>query len=267
MVIAPASVMSATTTNTTIGAEKPYFSRMESVFEKFSASQAATQDVWALGRGSEEDPSFVVDFRRHSPYVDPLDSVFDDSPASAATISPRELSVSSGFSGFDQSPLFDDVEIGDSNSWESLFQDTPAMEQQELKVKVEAEILSVDSPAVIDSPIASTFASPAMSTVPLDISSQKRKRSESPLVNEKKDSLGITVYNRKPRSQPLQPIVVSEDADGVSVKRARNTEAARRSRARKLERMSQLEERVEQLIARNAELEAEVARLRKESAK
>lgn len=70
----------------------------------------------------------------------------------------------------------------------------------------------------------------------------------------KVDKLGVVSYNRKNRNTPLTPVVCESD-DPVALKRARNTEAARRSRARKLERMSQLEERVEQLLAKNEELE------------
>lgn len=50
--------------------------------------------------------------------------------------------------------------------------------------------------------------------------------------------------------------------DKALVKRARNTEAARRSRARKVERMHELEDKVERLMKRNNELEMEVLRLR-----
>jgi hypothetical protein len=52
------------------------------------------------------------------------------------------------------------------------------------------------------------------------------------------------------------------ETDKALVKRARNTEAARRSRARKVERMHELEDKVERLIKRNNELEMEVLRLR-----
>ncbi|CCH57898.1 hypothetical protein TBLA_0A00980 [Henningerozyma blattae CBS 6284] len=77
---------------------------------------------------------------------------------------------------------------------------------------------------------------------------------------EKIDHLGIISYNRKQRQAPLKP-VVAESNDPVAMKRARNTEAARRSRARKLQRMNQLEDKVEDLLTRNSQLEMEVARL------
>ncbi|ODV97619.1 hypothetical protein PACTADRAFT_47502, partial [Pachysolen tannophilus NRRL Y-2460] len=83
--------------------------------------------------------------------------------------------------------------------------------------------------------------------------SKRRQDSSSSLVsleNEKRDHLGVVSYHKKQRCAPLTPVFTDSD-DPVAVKRARNTEAARRSRARKMERMSQLEDRVEQLLQRN----------------
>lgn len=79
--------------------------------------------------------------------------------------------------------------------------------------------------------------------------------------NDKTDHLGVISYNRKQRAAPLTP-VIPESSDPLAVKRAKNTEAARRSRARKLQRMNQLEDKVEELLKRNSDLENEVARLR-----
>ncbi|ANB15507.1 amino acid starvation-responsive transcription factor GCN4 [Sugiyamaella lignohabitans] len=277
--------------------ERPYFSKLESVFEKYSASQAAVQDIWSVGLNSspslEEDQSFAVidnySTGRSSSYIDPLD-ILDNSPAtSVATISPRELSVSSA-SGLEHSPLFDDIDLGDSNSWESLFNDdsnsisresgsvASSIARPTMAPKVQASIAPSQSPSpsLMSTPLVKAEPiSPIVGSVSLDSgrsfsvssassASNKRKRSELSvdLEMEKKDALGIIAYNRKPRSTPLQPVIVDDESDCTAVKRARNTEAARRSRARKMERMSQLEERVDQLVARNSELEAEIARLR-----
>ncbi|BAO41052.1 general control protein GCN4 [Kluyveromyces marxianus] len=77
----------------------------------------------------------------------------------------------------------------------------------------------------------------------------------------KLDDLGVVAYSRKQRSAPLTPVIPESD-DPLAVKRAKNTEAARRSRARKLQRMNQLEEKVKELLERNSDLENEVVRLR-----
>uniref|UniRef100_A0A060T7H6 ARAD1C28270p n=1 Tax=Blastobotrys adeninivorans TaxID=409370 RepID=A0A060T7H6_BLAAD len=203
-----------------------------------------------------------------------LENLF--TPASA-TISPAEL-MSGGPDSFgmagSSTPLFDDVELGNTDSWDSLFQESapanmepiaPKGIKAEQPIPVQSRSVSPSEPMIKPEP-ASPFTNVE------EFGSKKRKRSSvdsvdsaasSPIFNEKKDELGITVYSRKPRSTPLTPVVVEDDADSVAVKRARNTEAARRSRARKMERMSQLEAKVKELLLRNEELEKLVEQLRK----
>ena len=77
----------------------------------------------------------------------------------------------------------------------------------------------------------------------------------------KVDHLGCVTYSKKQRSQPLQPIIIDDIKDAVALKRAKNTEAARRSRARKMERMNQLEEKVENLINEKEILQNQVEKL------
>lgn len=139
----------------------------------------------------------------------------------------------------------------------------------------EIENTNSSAPSVSSTPVQvkSEPISPTMSSY--DLSSQaanslKRKRESSESLDSadyKKDSLGITIYNRKPRSQPLPPVVVEETGDTVAAKRARNTEAARRSRARKLERMSQLESKVEELLSFQKKLQESNACLEHENMK
>lgn len=181
-----------------------------------------------------------------------------------SSTSSAELDLSTTISDdliFGGSPLFDDAELDDPNTWESLFNDVA--EPAELKT----EHLSG-----LHLPPTSEFSSPILEEISLKpevitpVSSEvslKRKRSESS--DYKKDALGITAYNRKPRSAPLVPIE-EEDTSGdtVQAKRARNTAAARRSRARKMERMTQLEEKVEELVSMNKSLESENSELRSE---
>lgn len=151
--------------------------------------------------------------------------------------------------------LFPDMQQGTPNTTTSSI---PQIKTEEVQIKHE----SIPSPTI------------PCSDLSLDSSkSLKRKRqpseSLSPDCSEayKKDSLGITIYNRKPRSQPLAPVVVEQSSDTVAVKRARNTEAARRSRARKLERMTQLESKVEELIAFQKQLQDNNTALQQENLK
>jgi len=240
--------------------KQPSFSKLESVFEKYSASQAAAQDMWSID--SVETVNTALDDYRRSSYVDPLEAIYTPS---TGTISPKELlststQVSTSFTDYDQSPLFADADIGDANNWDSLF-------EEEAKVKVEP---IDDSPQSVElsefTEVKHKLITPKSTPIESPMGSFKRKRKSEaspPVYNDKKDELGITAYNRKPRSAPLMPIEMPSDDDCVAVKRARNTEAARRSRARKMERMSQLEDRVKDLVDRNSFLEREVRRLSK----
>lgn len=78
----------------------------------------------------------------------------------------------------------------------------------------------------------------------------------------KVDHLGCVTYSKKQRSQTLEPISFDGIQDSAALKRAKNTEAARRSRARKMERMAQLEEKVEDLMNENSKMCDEVERLK-----
>ncbi|KAI5966998.1 GCN4 [Candida pseudojiufengensis] len=89
--------------------------------------------------------------------------------------------------------------------------------------------------------------SSTLPTPQLDMKKPSNKKS-------KVDHLGCVTYSKKQRSQSLQPIAFDEIEDSAALKRAKNTEAARRSRARKMERMTQLENKVESLLDENTRL-------------
>ena len=107
-------------------------------------------------------------------------------------------------------------------------------------------------------PQSQLFTPNPSSTLPtpqLDMKKPSSKRT-------KVDHLGCVTYSKKQRSQTLEPISFDGIEDSAALKRAKNTEAARRSRARKMERMTQLEERVEELMGENSKLVDEVERLK-----
>ncbi|KAG5362016.1 hypothetical protein CJU90_3489 [Yarrowia sp. C11] len=62
--------------------------------------------------------------------------------------------------------------------------------------------------------------------------------------------------NKSPVAQA--PIVVSDASDSSAIRRARNTEAARRSRAKKNEKIQELEALVAELMNQNESLQAEL---------
>lgn len=89
---------------------------------------------------------------------------------------------------------------------------------------------------------------------------QARKRSSipaSPLISSPRPS-SVAGVNAKKRDKPLPPIMVDE-TDPVALKRARNTAAARKSRARKVEERDVLEARIAELEAQLAQSETEKA--------
>ena len=173
--------------------------------------------------------------------------------------------------------------------WTSLFDDDiPVITEEDVTLNDGAiqstEVESCDSFPTVTSKIASFLPTPVLedvkmvpSTNTVTLTTGNKKKSSGGISKPKKmkktttytnsdgvkvDHLGVVVYNRKVRSAPLTPVIPTSD-DPVALKRARNTEAARRSRARKLQRMNQLEAKVEELLAKNASLELEVERLKK----
>lgn len=199
------------------------------------------------------------------------------------TVSPLSLmsSVSTAtvteLSDIEHSPLFDDVDLGQV-AWTSLFDDDTESAQP-LPAAGASETLSM--PVTPDQSVANLFD--LMSAMPLKNAEQlplpmgfalqpepeqtgqhfaAAPPSKRPRLKDKVDEYGITVYTRKTRSAALKPITVAKNADPVAAKRARNTEAARRSRARRMERMDQLEACVRRLTEENAQLKQEIAKLR-----
>ncbi|AOA61509.1 Transcriptional activator of amino acid biosynthetic genes [Komagataella phaffii] len=239
-------------------------------------SVTSTQDHIPMVLGESVLRSFVGNDANKAPAIKqeyealPLNAqiVNPELTPSVGTISPLEIHtsvldsvLSTDFTDADNSPMFESPESEDPNNWVSLFAD---------------ETTLATTPAVSRAPAAS--ASPVVPSLKttsgdeqqltvkqfVEYPSAKDKLSPKSVekkISFKKDHLGVVGYTRRQRSSPLAPIVVKDD-DPVSMKRARNTEAARRSRAKKMKRMSQLEDKVEELLICKSELEAEVERLK-----
>lgn len=177
----------------------------------------------------------------------------------------------------DNTPMFDELDFmldgAKSNSkddWVSLFKEEPeafasnSPEQEvdtcdlfakEFENTFEFAPIKANAPVKqLETPSTPALASPVPSRAISFDSERDAKKA-------KVDHLGCVSYSKKQRSQPLKPVMVQTE-DPVLMKRARNTEAARRSRARKMERMNQLETRVEILIEEKKELADEVSRLK-----
>ncbi|KAF8542086.1 hypothetical protein BDD12DRAFT_826689 [Trichophaea hybrida] len=126
--------------------------------------------------------------------------------------------------GYETSPIFGGEDISDQNDWYSLFPDA----------KPEPEP-----------------SAPAMQS---DVAQNSRDSTESPDTSPRfrstsKDQKRSSTSGIRKRAQPLPPIVVEDPSDTVAMKRARNTLAARKSRAKKAEKMDEMEEMIERLKA------------------
>lgn len=189
-----------------------------------------------------------------------LDSVF------SSTLEDKDLHL------LTDTPMFDDLDfildgtkVNSKEDWVSLFKDdapceslNPSYEKDDvlddlfgddLRESMEfAPSMKAQQPKQLETPMTPMLSTPAMS----DDASLKKRRV---------DHLGCVTLAKKQRSQPLKPLSV-DNGDPVAMKRARNTEAARRSRARKMERMSQLESKVDDLLQDKSDLLDEVTRLK-----
>ncbi|CCK72710.1 amino acid starvation-responsive transcription factor GCN4 KNAG_0L00890 [Huiozyma naganishii CBS 8797] len=174
-------------------------------------------------------------------------------------------------SSADSTPMFEYDNVEDQNpekQWTSLFDnDIPVVTEEDVmftdKAVVETAVLEEEQVEDEKPQVTSFLPTPVIEDAPLMPKKASAGRvAKAGNENEKKDHLGVVAYHRKSRCTPLTP-VIPHSGDPVSLKRARNTEAARRSRARKLQRMNELEDKVEDLLKRNGSLENEVARLRR----
>lgn len=165
-------------------------------------------------------------------------------PGSAALTA---LTTPSGYDGspafddcWDHSPLFPANEIPEN--WTSLFPDA----------KVDAPSAA---PAAVDQ-------SPSTASDDLESTrrpSEHRKSSATSSPSGRHSS--VAGVNARRRGKPLPPITVDDPSDVVSMKRAKNTLAARKSRQRKAERMDELEQKINALQAEKEKLQTENEKL------
>ena len=172
--------------------------------------------------------------------ISPKDLLMDASAPPSASFT--DLSTPSfdspGYFSQDTSPMFaTDMELGQGHEeWDSLF---PA--QDGFPVAFDSKAFD---PAALD--VAAAFAQPPTDAPPASPavrSVASPAPSASPNRVTKPSSVsGVNGRQRK----PLLPLKF-DTTDPVAAKRARNTEAARKSRARKLERQGVMEKRIAEL--------------------
>lgn len=241
----------------------------ELVFDKFAPRDLAPGP--STGSVKQEHESPLLDFSP-APSAAPVGSGGVSTADAESLVADHFLASSA-----DSTPLFElDAVESDPQGWNSLFDDDIAVSVSDETIapsvfsgsdaisegapEPQEAVAAANPSTVIDA--NSFLPTPVIEDVKISASCNKKKSSAGAVQKPcKLDHLGVVTYNRKSRAAPLTPIIPESD-DPVAMKRAKNTEAARRSRARKLQRMNQLEDKVEELLKRNTELEQEVASLR-----
>lgn len=188
-------------------------------------------------------PQFTAahDFNTAVPTISPQELLMNQ-PASAATThltSPLSFFDSPNDS-YDTSPLFAPDDITQDGAWYSLFPDA-APDTEESSVSPPNPTLPVQGSPLIGNGYSDDDIVDVVGDSP---STSPRFRSTSTGPNQRRSQ---TSGVRK--RGPLPPIVVEDPSDTVAMKRARNTLAARKSRAKKLERMEEMEIQIEELKA------------------
>lgn len=185
----------------------------------------------------EGDFPLTSDFSPHmpnnqdtnGPTVSPSDIHVNPSvPGSVAFTSPYSL-FDSPSEGYDTSPLFNTIDDpDDSNTWFSLFPPpTPSSEE---------------SPVPPDHASSHSRKTEPVSPSSTESPDTSPRYHASSGTNKRSSTSGV-----RKRTNPLPPIVVEDPSDVIAMKRARNTLAARKSRAKKAEKMEDLEATIAKL--------------------
>ena len=171
--------------------------------------------------------------------VSPQDVLLDTMSAPPSSLitnlsTPGTYSAHSPFTlnSADPSPLFEQEHLGEeSNAWSSLFAVEGDVNNGGTLPhdSVEYETVDVAAPP----PMSRNQSSPSQS-------------SRGSLQGRHSSVSGV---NARKRNNPLPPITVDDPSDSVAVKRARNTAAARKSRAKKMEKFDEMAETIERLTA------------------
>jgi hypothetical protein len=167
--------------------------------------------------------------------VSPKDLMMDASAPPSASFT--DLSTPSfespGLFSNDTSPMFPvDQELGPGHEeWDSLFPVTDAFSVPVDDVTAAISALSKAKP--VASPMTRDVSSPGESPNPGSGRSSTKHSS-------------VSGVGSRRREKPLPPITY-DSGDPIALKRARNTEAARKSRARKMARQDAMERRIAEL--------------------
>lgn len=174
--------------------------------------------------------------------ISPKDLLMDASapPSTSFTDLSTPSFESPGYFSQDTSPMFaTDMELGPGHEeWDSLFPP-----QDGLSIPFDAAALEVTEAAPAPAPAA---AEPKVETPCASPMVRNSSRAPSP-GSTRSGTKHSTVAGVNARQRKPLPPIKYDSGDPVALKRARNTEAARKSRARKLERQEEMERRIAEL--------------------
>lgn len=211
---------------------------------KFVDPDVWNEDLWAhdlAATGSEFSPNIgSVDICSGST-VSPSEILMNNPTMPTPTFSSPYL-FDSPSEGYETSPLFGVDDVSDSNGWFSLFPDTnPDSEEPGLVTPSQNHHHTQHSP---HQNTGDEMMEEEDSRDSSDSPGTSPKFSGSSRGEKRSSTSGI-----RKRSMPLPPIVVEDPSDIIAMKRARNTLAARKSRAKKAEKMDEMEVMIERLQA------------------
>ncbi|PLB46721.1 hypothetical protein P170DRAFT_438420 [Aspergillus steynii IBT 23096] len=168
--------------------------------------------------------------------ISPKDLLMDASapPSTSFTDLSTPSFESPGYFSQDTSPMFaTDMELAPGHEeWDSLFP------TQDSFPSLPFDSVTLDA--------ATAVLSKPQEEVPMP-SPKARSPSIAPSPSSRSATKPSSVAGVNPRSRKALAPIKFDSADPVAMKRARNTEAARKSRARKLERQDDMERRIAQL--------------------
>lgn len=141
-------------------------------------------------------------------------------------------------------PMYDEKDVTDSCNWDPLFLNDPSL----------SRVVSLESKLVCEKRTAIVFNENENDDYEIQSPVKKQKHEEA---QEEFQNLAKSTNLRISDGSNLPPIIVKDPSDPKAIRRARNTAAARRSRDKKREKMSDLEARVAELERINIQLSIE----------
>ena len=204
------------------------------------AYQGTFGDLGASGAALFGNMNDDFDFSHHGATVSPKDLFNNESiPPSASftnLTTPGSTFIETPDQDYQTSPLFNDsigVDGHSADNWYSLFPDD-------------------NGPIAQPAPMSRTASASSGHQIVVHPGGEgNRKRSSTATMSPATFSPAtkhstVAGVNARKRDKPLPPILVDEH-DQVALKRARNTAAARKSRAKKVSERDEMEERISQL--------------------